>query len=183
MKRNTHQSNIKTWFWFSSSSMKTAADAIISPFIPLYGLELNASSTQIGLLVSITSLVTFFQIIWAKIAEKRKRLRHVAIISNYFSSFFNFIYAFLRNIIAFISLRGFQSVIASASVPTSATIFAKRTKPQDWGYWNSINQAFLVLGNLVGVLLGGFLAGTPLPIGAAVASLSSSCSILTILLE
>lgn len=118
---------------------------------------LGANPSQIGLIVSITSLLSIFQIIWARLADKLKNSRLIAIISNYASSVFNFLFIIVKNFGYFVSMRGIQSLSASASIPTSSSILAERTQTKDWPFWNSFGQAFLVLGTLIGVLVGGFL--------------------------
>jgi len=155
--KNSHKTNIRSWRWLASTGIKSTSDSIISPFLPLYGIELGASSTQIGLLVSITSLLSILQIAWARLADKIKNARIIAIVSNHISSLFNFLYAILRNLASFIVFRGFQSIISSASVPTTSVILTERTPTKDWPYWNSLIQAFMVVGTLIGVLLGGIL--------------------------
>ncbi|MFW9851894.1 MAG: MFS transporter [Candidatus Thorarchaeota archaeon] len=157
MAKKNHKANIRSLFWLSSSGLKSTADSIMSPFLPLYGIELGASPTLIGLLVSITSLLSIVQIGWAKLADKLKNTRIIAIISNYLSSIFNFIFATFRNLAFFVSFRGTQSLISSASLPTSSAILAERTQTKDWPYWNGLIQTFLVIGSLIGILLGGFL--------------------------
>ena len=157
MSNKEHASNIKPWFWLSSTGLKASSDSIISPFVPLYGVHIGANPSQIGLIVSITSLLSIVQIFWARLADKLKNSRIIAIFSNYFSSIFNFLLIIVKNLGYFISLRGIQSLIASASVPTSSAILAERTQTKDWPFWNSVSQIFILFGTLIGVLLGGFL--------------------------
>ena len=158
MSKNEHKSNIKPWFWLSSFGLKATSESIISPFLPLYGVDvLGANSSQIGLIVSITSLLSIVQIIWARLADKLKNSRIIAIISNYVSSVFYFIFIAVKNLGYFVSMRGIQSLTASAAVPTSSAILAERTQTKDWPYWNSLGQVFLVTGTLIGILVGGFL--------------------------
>ena len=155
--KDSHKANIRSWRWLASTGLKSTSDSIMSPFLPLYGVELGASPSQIGLLVSITSLLSILQIAWAKLADKIKNSRIIAITSNYLSSLLNFVYAILRNLISFITFRGLQSIISSASIPTSSYLLTERTPTKDWPYWNSLIQAFMVVGTLIGVLLGGVL--------------------------
>lgn len=156
-KKINHASNIKPWFWLSSSSLKASSESIISPFLPLYGVHIGAKASLIGLLVSITSLISIVQILWARLADKVKNSRVIAISSNYVSSAFTFLLIIVKNLGYFISMRGIQSLTASASVPTSSAILAERTQTKDWPFWNSLGQVFVLIGTLVGILLGGFL--------------------------
>ena len=157
MSRKDHASNIKPWFWLSSTGLKASSDSVISPFLPLYGVYIGANPAQIGLIVSITSLLSIVQIFWARLADKLKNSRIIAIFSNYLSSIFNFLLVIVKNLGYFVSLRGIQSLMASASAPTSAAILAERTQTKDWPFWNSLSQVFILVGTLIGVLLGGFL--------------------------
>jgi len=157
MTKKDHKANIRSLFWLSSTGLKSASDSIMSPFLPLYGIELGATPTLIGLLVSITSLLSIVQIGWARLADKLKNARIIAIISNYLSSIFNFIFATFSNLAFFVSFRGTQSLISSAALPTSSALLAERTQTKDWPYWNGLIQTFLIIGTLIGILLGGFL--------------------------
>lgn len=156
-KKEKKAANINASSLILSSSLKTSADSIISPFLPLYGIELGASPTLIGFIVSITSLLSVFQIVWAKIAEKINKIRFIAIITNYFTAAFNFLYTFVKNIPGFISIRGVQSIIASGSIPTGSVLIAERTSPKDWGFWNSLIQGAIAIGTLIGTLIGGVI--------------------------
>ncbi len=157
MSKKEHKSNIKPWFWLTSSGMKSTSESIVSPFLPLYGVYLGASTSMIGLLVSITSLLSIVQIVWVRLADKVKNSRLIAIISNYVSSIFNFLFIIVKSLGYFVSLRGMQSLTASAALPTSSAILAERTQTKDWPFWNSLGQVFLVSGTLIGVLVGGFI--------------------------
>ncbi|MFW9923679.1 MAG: MFS transporter [Candidatus Thorarchaeota archaeon] len=156
-EKKRYISNVKATNLIISSTLKSSSDSVISPFIPLYGETLGATPAQIGLIVSITSLLSIFQIVWAKLAEKIRNIRLIAFITNYFAGAFNFIYLFLKNIPGFIAVRGVQSTIASGSVPTSSMLIAERTQTKDWGFWNSILQAATSIGTLIGVLGGGII--------------------------
>ncbi len=179
MPKKKRDANIKSFFWISSTFFRSTSESVVSPFLPLYGLHLGANQTQIGLIVAIASLFNVFQLIWARIADKIKDSRLIAIISLYVGSAFNIIYIFVTNIGAFITLRGSHGAITSASIPTSSALLAERTKYQDWGYWNGVINGAIVGGALVGLLLGGYLLSsladnikfTVLFLGAAVISL------------
>ena len=156
-----HPSNIVQRYWMGSVVLKTTAESIILPFLPLYGLLFQASLPVIGVLVAVNSLFGLAQIIWARFAEKRGKLRITAIITNYSSSLFYFIFAFVPSIVVLIVFRAIQSLIGSGFYPTSAALLTKRTKQKDWAYWNSWVQASTVAGSLVGVLTGGFILNDP----------------------
>ncbi|NHJ88040.1 MAG: MFS transporter [Asgard group archaeon] len=151
------QTNIKITSWLASTSIKATSDSIISPFIPLYGKSIGYSNTKIGLIVSITSLLSIFQIFWAQIAQKYRVSRIIAFVTNYLGASFNFLYLTTQNAFGFAAIRGTQSIIASGSIPTSSAIFAERTPSQSWGFWNSLIQGMIVLGTIIGTLLGGIM--------------------------
>ncbi|MBD3192642.1 MAG: MFS transporter [Candidatus Heimdallarchaeota archaeon] len=156
-QKNKRTANVKIASLLTSTSVKSIADSIISPFIPLYGQFLGASSIVIGFIVSITSLLSVFQIIWAQIAQRFKASRIIALISNYLSTVFNFLFLATKNVFGFAGLRGAQSIISSAAIPTTSALLAERTQPKDWGFWNSIVQGMLILGTLIGTLVGGVI--------------------------
>ena len=157
MSKKNHKANINSWFWMSSSGLKATSDSLVSPFLPLYGIKLGANPSIIGLIVSISSLLSIIQIFWVKVADRIRNTRIVAILSNYSSGIFNFLFAAVQRLSGFITFRVSQSLVASASIPTSSALLAERTQTKDWPYWNGLIQAFIVLGTLIGVLLGGFL--------------------------
>ncbi|NHJ04275.1 MAG: MFS transporter [Candidatus Heimdallarchaeota archaeon] len=150
-------SNIKMGFWLASSGSRALSDSVLSPFIPLYGKSLGASSVQIGFIVSITSLLSIFQLLWAYLAQKFNLSRALAIISAYVSSIFSFILLPIKNIYLFASMRGLYSITLSATLPTSSNLFAERTPPKSWPLRNSLIQGVLVVGTLIGTLVGGLL--------------------------
>ncbi|HUT81091.1 MAG TPA: MFS transporter [Candidatus Bathyarchaeia archaeon] len=155
--KNQLKSNLKMGFWLASNGTRAFSDSILSPFIPLYGSTLNASSTQIGFIVSITSLLSIIQLLWAYLAQKFHVARSIAIIASYISSLFNFLFLPIRNIFSFASLRGVQSITFSATLPTSSNILAERTPPKSWPLQNSLLQGILVVGTLIGTLIGGVI--------------------------
>ncbi|MBN1330707.1 MAG: MFS transporter [Candidatus Heimdallarchaeota archaeon] len=181
-RKNQLKSNLRMGVWLASNGTRAFSDSILSPFIPLYGKSLNATSTQIGLIVSITSLLSVVQIFWAFLAQKFHVARFIAIIASYISSIFNFLFLPIRNIFSFASLRGVQSITFSATLPTSSNILAERTPPRSWPLQNSLLQGILVVGTSIGTLIGGILLwkvptnlGFPLIfIGAGVISLLSA---------
>ncbi|NHJ86063.1 MAG: MFS transporter, partial [Asgard group archaeon] len=145
--KNQLKSNLKMGVWLASNGTRAFSDSILSPFIPLFGKnQLNANSTEIGLMVSITSLLSIVQIFWAYLAQKFNVSRFIAIIASYISSFLNFLLLPLRSIYSFAALRGVQSVTFSATLPTSSNILAERTPPRSWPLQNSLLQGILVIG-------------------------------------
>ena len=156
-KSNQQPANIKTGYWFASSGIRAFSDSIISPYIPIYGQFLGATSTQIGFIVSITSLLNVSQLFWAFLSHKFNIARIMAIISSYVSSLFSFILLPIRNIYTFASMRGLQSVTVSAMLPTSSSLMAERTSPRSWPMRNSLLQGILVIGTLIGTIIGGIL--------------------------
>ncbi|MHA1686930.1 MAG: MFS transporter [Candidatus Heimdallarchaeaceae archaeon] len=160
-KGKRRQSNIILRYWMSAVTLKTTAESIILPFLPLYGLLLNASLTTIGLLVAVNSLFGIAQILWAKYAETRQKLRITALVTNYCSAVFYFFFGLVPSIALLIAFRAVQSLIGSGFFPTSSALLTKRTESQDWGYWNSWIQASTVAGSLIGVLAGGAILYNP----------------------
>lgn len=154
-KRKYSPLNIKRVFWFVSSGLRSLSDSIISPFIPLYGQALGATSTQIGFIVSITSLLSIVQLFWAYISQKFRITRAIAIISSYVSSVFSFVLLPIKNIYAFASVRGAHSIVLSATVPTSSSLIAERIPQSSWPLHNSLLQGILVVGTAIGTLVGG----------------------------
>jgi MFS family permease len=148
-------SNIKTDFYLMSNGARALSESVLSPFIPLFGQYLGASSPQIGFITSITSLLSIFQIIWAAIAQKLKLTRVIAVISYYGSTVFTFLLLPIKNIFTFAALRGSQSIIISGMLPTSSSIMAERVSPKSYGLINSLLQGVLVLGTAVGTIIGG----------------------------
>lgn len=151
------KSNLKIGYWLVSTGTKALSDSVLSPFIPLYGRSLGATSTEIGFIVSITSLLNITQILWAFLAEKYKISRFLAIVASYLSSIFSFILLPVKNIFLFASMRGLNSVVFSATLPTSSNIFAERTSPRSWSMRTSLIQGVLVFGTLIGTLIGGVI--------------------------
>lgn len=150
-------SNIKSGYLLASSGTRAFSDSILSPFIPLYGQSLGATSTQIGFIVSITSLLSIAQLFWAYLAQKFNIPRLLSIISSYIASIFSFVLLPIKNIYTFASMRGLHSITLSATIPTSSNLIAERTPSRSWALRNSLIQGILVVGTMLGTLLGGIL--------------------------
>jgi MFS family permease len=157
IEKRKRQSNIKNGYLLASSGTRAFSDAILSPFLPLYGQSLGANSIQIGFIISITSLLSIAQLFWAFLAQKFKISRILAIISSYIASLFNFVLLPIRSIYTFASMRGLHSITLSATIPTSANLVAERTHQRSWALRNSLMQGVLVIGTMIGTLIGGIL--------------------------
>jgi MFS family permease len=171
---NNHSSNLKSGFLFTSSGTRAFSDALLSPFIPIYGRSLGANAIQIGFIVSITSLLSITQLFWAFLAQRFKITRTLAVIASYLATIFNFLLLPIKNIYAFASLRGLQSITISATIPTSTNLIAERTLPKTWVKINSLLQGVLVIGTIFGILLGGiFLWKIPTALSFPIIFISS----------
>ncbi len=152
------RANIKTGLWLTSSGTRAFSDSILSPFIPLYGKHIEATSTEIGFIVSITSLLSIVQLFWAYLAQKFNISRILAIITSYIPSVFIFILVKpIKGIFTFAAMRGMHSITISATLPTSANLFVERTSPRSWPLRNSLLQGVLVFGTLIGTIIGGII--------------------------
>ena len=145
--------------WYLSNAIDSASKASVDQFLPIFAIQLGASTSIVGLLSGLYSLVNIFQIIWASISVRLKRTSIFVVIGRVLSAIFYIPMAFLAAGQAFLLLifRFLQGIFLSAVGPTQASLmadhipFSKRAERV-----NRFTQINLI-GALFGAMFGGFI--------------------------
>jgi len=137
---------------------------IVAPFLSLYVEFLKFPSRYAGLMsgfvFSITGLANAFTApFWGHRADRigyRRVLRH----SLLGVTLFSLPQAFVTNVYQLLALRAGLGVFISGIIPSINAIVQRSTSEQDRGGIYGIFQGALLVGNMSGPLLGGFLAAS-----------------------
>ncbi len=137
---------------------------IVAPFLSLYVEYLKVSPEYIGLMTGVVFGITGVANastapFWGKRADRigyRKILR----LSLTGITLFSIPQALVTNVYQLLILRAGLGIFASGVLPTINTIIQRSTAEKDRGGIYGIFQSGLLVGNMIGPLLGGFLAAS-----------------------
>jgi DHA1 family multidrug resistance protein-like MFS transporter len=141
-----------------------SSTVIVAPFLSLFVefLKVNPAhvSLMTGIVFGITGIVNaVFAPFWGKKSDQigprkilRRSLTGITLIS--------LPQAFVTNIYQLLILRGGLGVFFSGVIPTINTIIRRLTPENNQGGIFGIFQSGLVIGNIIGPLIGGFLAAS-----------------------
>lgn len=140
-----------------------ASFSLVMPFIPVYIEQLGAPQNKIefysGLSISVTALSgAIFSPIWGNLADRRGRklmmLRAAAGMTITMGSL-----AFVPNVFWLLVMRFFNGVLAGY-IPNATAMIASQAPREKNGWALGTLATGAVAGNLIGPLMGGFLAQT-----------------------
>ncbi|MCL7382995.1 MAG: MFS transporter [Thaumarchaeota archaeon] len=104
---------------YSKALLESIHYGASSPFIPIYGIELGASSIEVGILYALSNLsLNFFQLLWGYVSHKIKRFVFFIILGGIFSAIIMISLLFVKYIMGFIVLVILHSIASSMSIPT-----------------------------------------------------------------
>jgi DHA1 family multidrug resistance protein-like MFS transporter len=141
----------------------TSSVMVLEPLLSLYVLELGASrsdaSFSSGIIFSAVGIATVIAApIWGKIGE-RIGYRNTLMIGLIGGGIGNFLQIFVHNLVGFGVLRFVYGLFFAAVFPAINALIVKVTEPEFRGRAFSLNQSASQLGNMVGPMSGGALAG------------------------
>ncbi|ERL65719.1 MFS transporter [Schleiferilactobacillus shenzhenensis] len=134
----------------------------ISPFLSLYVSEMgNFTKSQLSMYSGVTFAATFIVValvspLWGRLADRRGR-KLMLLRSSLGMAFIIGACGFVHNIWALIGLRALQGLV-SGYIPNASALIATETPKEHSGAAIGILTTGMVSGNLIGPVLGGFLA-------------------------
>lgn len=134
---------------------------MLIPFLPLYLLDIGASSQNVnlwsGLVLSVTFLVAaILAPYWGRCADRSGR-RRMVMRSGFSLAVVYFLGALVRNPLDLLVVRLLQG-FANGFVPASMAIVAATTPKEQLGFSLGIMQTTLLIGGILGPLAGGTLS-------------------------
>ena len=134
---------------------------MLIPFLPLYLLDIGASSQDVnmwsGLVLSVTFLVAaVLAPYWGRCADKSGR-RRMVMRSGFSLAIVYFLGALVRNPLDLFFVRVLQG-FANGFVPAAMAIVAASTPKENMGFSLGIMQTTLLIGGILGPLVGGSLS-------------------------
>ncbi|MEK4510424.1 MFS transporter [Paenibacillus sp. FSL K6-2524] len=141
----------------------TSSVMVLEPLLSLYVLDLGASKSDAsfssGIIFSAVGISTVIAApIWGKIGQKIG-YRNTLIIGLVGGGVGNFLQIFVHNLVGFGVLRFVYGLFFAAVFPALNALIVKVTEPEFRGRAFSLNQSASQLGNMVGPMSGGALAG------------------------
>lgn len=134
---------------------------MLIPFLPLYLLDIGASSQEVnmwsGLVLSVTFLVAaVLAPYWGRCADKSGR-RRMVMRSGFSLAVVYFLGSLVRNPLDLFFVRLLQG-FANGFVPAAMAIVAASTPKEHLGFSLGIMQTTLLIGGILGPLVGGTLS-------------------------
>ena len=154
---------------------------IIIPVLPFYAEELGASALQLGLLMSVYSLMQFiFSPMWGRISDRIGR-KPVLIIGVIGLSLSFFLMAFSSQLWMLFAARIIGGFLSAANMPTVMAYVADVTTKEDRGKGMGIVGAAVGLGFVFGPAIGGVFSKTSLSMPFLIAGFSSLITLLLVI--
>lgn len=155
---------------------------IIIPVLPFYAEDLGASPTELGLLMSVYSIMQLlFSPIWGKISDRIGRKPVLLLgITGLALSFY--LMAIADSLWMLFAARIIGGVLSSANMPTSMAYVADITTPENRGKGMGIIGAAVGLGFVFGPAIGGIFSKTSLSLPFYIATISSILTLVLIVL-
>jgi MFS family permease len=150
--------NFKKYFILISTSFFTISIAGTRPIIPLYSKELGASNTEIGLIITLFSLIPLFiSILLGKIIDKRGS--RIPLLISIFIGFFSLLIPFLfQNLIGiYISqlITGISQLLFVLSIQSYAGNVSENKVSE---YYIALFSIGVALGGFIGPIVSGYLS-------------------------
>lgn len=141
----------------------TASVMVLEPLLSLYVLHLGSSAADAsfssGIIFSAVGISTVLAApVWAKIGE-RIGYRNTLIIGLVGGGLGNILQVFFHDIFGFGTLRFIYGLFFAAVFPALNALIVQTTEPEFRGRAFSLNQSAGQLGNMMGPIAGGTLAG------------------------
>lgn len=153
---------------------------IIIPVLPFYAEDLGASPTELGLLMSVYSIMQLvFSPFWGKISDRIGRKPVLMLgITGLALSFY--LMAIADSLWMLFAARIIGGILSSANMPTSMAYVADITTPENRGKGMGIIGAAVGLGFVFGPAIGGVFSKTSLSLPFYIATFSSIITLILI---
>lgn len=149
--------------WILTACMTSMAVCytMLIPFLPVYLLDLGATSENVALWSGLVFSITFFVAgimapLWGKLADKNGK-RMMAIRAAFFIGIAYFLTGLVTTPFQLMLTRAWQG-FANGFMPAAMTMVSLSVPKERVGYAIGIFQTGLILGNVVGPFLGGIVA-------------------------
>ncbi|HZU86795.1 MAG TPA: MFS transporter, partial [Anaerolineaceae bacterium] len=150
---------------FASLVIVMLGFGIVIPLMPFYITHFNASGSELGLVMSLYSIMQFiFAPIWGRIADRIGRKPVLLIGAGGFVISF-ILQGLAQDLTQFIVFRTLAGVLSSATLPAAMAYIADTTSDQDRSKGMGLMGAGMGLGMVIGPSLGGILTKITLPFG------------------
>lgn len=144
--------------FYTSNFFGSLADALISPFIPVFALALGATKALIGLTSTLPTLSNLFsQLFWGSLSESTGKRSVLIIFGGLAWSIMWIPIALVQDPLQLILLLSVQSLLSAASLPAWTTLFIQMIPSYKRAYMTSNLNLVGSGGYFIGTLAGGFI--------------------------
>lgn len=141
--------------WRAGFFFHEMAFGLLSVFLPLYVVSVGGSLLDVGLMVSVATLMaipaSFF---WGYICDKTRRYKRYILISFFASSTLLYFFTFTRDIGLFIILYAVMAIFHIAHEPPKNVLIAELYAREEWEKSFAFYEGFTEIGWLIGLVLG-----------------------------
>jgi len=144
--------------FYTSTFFRSLANALISPFIPVFALFLGATQTLIGLTSSLPALANLlFQLFWSSFSESTGKKKTLIIFGGIAWALMWIPIALVKDPVQFVLLLTVQSILAAASIPVRTALLIQIIPSYKMAHVNTNLNLVDGIASFFGTLLGGFI--------------------------
>ena len=143
--------------FYNSSFLRSLAEGLINPFLPVFALSLGATKILIGLLSTLPNLTSLFsQLFFGSLTEILKKKLFV-IVGGIFWAVFWIPIAYVSDPVHLVILITIQSVLSSMAIPAWTSLLIQSTPSYKRGSIVGYLNTFSGIGSFIGTLLAGVI--------------------------
>jgi len=144
--------------FYARQIISNFSNGIISPYVPVYAVQLGASSTEMGWLRSLINLLeNVMQVLWGIASDKLGRYVPVILVGGILSALLWFPLLFVTTLRQFIAIVALQAFATSIVAPAWASLIGKVTPKSRRGVITSRINIAASLGSMGATLLSGYV--------------------------
>jgi MFS family permease len=148
--------NLKSFY--TSTFLRSLAEALISPFISIFALLLGATKALIGLASTLPTLANLFsQLFWGNLSESTGKKSVLIIFGGIAWALMWIPIALVKDPLQFVFLLSIQSLLSAASVPAWTVLLIQVMPSYKRAYITGNLNLISNAGALIGTLLGGLV--------------------------
>jgi MFS family permease len=144
--------------FYRSTFFRSLAEALISPFIPIFALSLGATKALIGLASTLPTLANLLsQLFWGSLSETMEKKSMLIILGGIAWAVMWIPIALVKDPMQLVILLTIQSLLAAASVPAWTALLIQIVPGYKRAYITGNLNLIDSAGSLLGTLLGGLV--------------------------
>ena len=144
--------------FYRSTFFRSLAEALISPFIPIFALSLGATKALIGLTSALPNLANLLsQLFWGSLSESMEKKSMLILLGGVAWAIMWIPIALVKDPVQLIILLTIQSLLSAASVPAWTALLIQTMPSYSRTYITGNLNLIGSAGSFIGTLAGGYI--------------------------